>query len=854
MASTMLRGLSALAVTTSVLAISTPAYAQTVDEIIVTATKKEESLQDVSMSIAAFDVEALEVNRIEGLEDIAQFTPGLFSYPSAANSSGLRISLRGVGTFDPQLGLDSKVALYTDGVYMGKTVGLAFDSPDLARVEVLKGPQGTLYGRNAVAGAINLISAAPDPSDTYGSVEVEVGNYGALGLEGVLNFAMGDKAAARLSVQHDKRDGWVENTGLGEDWAGYDRFGIRGAFGIEFSPDVYFELAGDYNDAKSTPFFYQSVPVANPGALFAASVSGATFDRIEEWSAIGDVVEGSAVNKGVSAKLEYDYDENHSMKLVAAWRGLDSDRGVALNPMSNPLIVEGIINADLDQNPANGIFSINTALQAIPNVLALTPGPNVRPDYFQNIPRSPIGGLFQTPPGETSPTVDGHSQISLEATFNGSFGDGKIDYTAGLFYFDEETGTGRSSFNGIDAQDYLDMLAPAFGFVPAGLACGQLSQLPGLPAQFYSACSFGGVTAMDQATAGFLAGAASNALRGTLSQVRLSTGNILDIDTESYAAYGQFTYHVSDDLRLIGGLRYTDEQKVGVQQNVSPFFRDFTNLLGGPIAPQSAKVSFDSLDPQAIVEFDVNDDVMIYASYSQAFRSGGFNASASLPAVPPATVGNDFIFQPEEITAYEAGFKSTLGDGRVQLNAAGFYYDIPNEQITVGINPLISTQRAIVNVETEVWGAEADLTAALTDEWTFRGSMSWVDGDPGFPVNPVSGAIVPRDQLQGSPELSYSASMNYDGTLENGMRLFGNVSYSHKDEVEATPFLFFGERDLVDARVGVGLKNGARIAFWGQNLFDETYTIDAIGFETFVNRVMVYGTPRTYGVTLGYDF
>jgi len=874
--------IAALTATTSLLAFSTPAFAQ-IDEIIVTATKKEETLQDVSMSIAAFDTKLLDEFRIEGLDDVAQFTPGLYTYPAAANSNGLRISLRGVGTFDPQLGLDNKVAVYTDGVYLGKVVGLAFDSPDLERIEVLKGPQGTLYGRNAVAGAINLIPKRPDPSGTSGVLEGDIGNYGAVGVKGAVNLPLSDTVAVRVSAVSNQRDGWVENLGEGNDFAGYDRYGIRGAIGFQPSDDLYLEISGDYNDSNNEPHFYQSFDINTPTSLFANAIIGATDERIEEYDPSGIVGDGYAKNRGVALKAEYDFNANHSMKLTGAWRALDSERYVSLNPMANPQILEAILSSDV--NPAPGLQTINGFVSdSIVNLLAFTPGDQARADFADFVPRSPITGLFQSPDGEKSSTVDGHEQISLEATFNGSFMENKLEYTAGAFYFDEQTSTGVAGDNQGDAQDYLDVLAPAFGFAAPGNGCVILSGIA-LPTQFYANCGLvlpdstgmnipglivdpntpspgAGLNryiATNQASSGVLAGIYSGLLRDALREVRFSTGNFLSIDTQAFAAFGQFTYHVSDDIRLIGGLRYSDESKDGFQQNLSPFFRDTTDLLGNPILPQSGSQSFDSLDPQAIIEFDATEDLMLYASYSEAFRSGGFNASASQLPVAGADVGPDFLFAPENITAYEAGFKGRFAEGKLQLNAAGFYYDIPDQQVTVSIDPVISTKRAIVNVESEVYGFEADAVFAITDDFTWRGSMTYIDGeiDDIESPNPAIGTVT-RDGLQGSPKWSYNSTLAYDGEIGGNMRLFGNVNYSHKDRAETTPRLYLTDQNLVSARLGIGfdLAEGdeAYIALWGQNLLDDKYTVDALPFETFSKQVHVFGTPRTYGITAGYKF
>lgn len=867
MTSSKIKGLAALTITTSLMAMTAPAYAQ-LDEIVVTATKKEESLQDVSASIIAFDAEALENNRIEGLEDIAQYTPGLYSYPAAANSNGLRLSLRGIGTFDPQLGLDNKVAIYTDGVYLGKVVGLAFDSPDLARVEVLKGPQGTLYGRNAVAGAINLVSAAPDPSEFSGQVSVDYGNYNALGVTAGFNMPMGDTAAFRASGKFSARDGWVKNLGEGNDWAGYDRIGGRMAFLIEFSDKFDMTMAADYNKSTNEPYFYQAFNIGcgldnepavgcRPGssAVFGAAVQGATDDRIDEFTANGVVGDGFAENKGVSITTNWNFHENHSMRTTLAWRGLDSERYVQLNPQVNPAIVNVILNSNTVPNAQffGQNYSFNNVFARLPELLARV-GVQARADWDDFIPRDPVTGFYQSPDGERSPTVDGHSQISFETTSTGSFSDGKIDYTAGVYYFDESTATGRAGFNGGDAQDYLDLLAPGLGVGLPGLLCADAAA-GRIPLAF---CQVQGNPAPNAFVAGLAADGSANFLAGVLPEVRFATGNFLSVDTKAYAAYGQLTYHVNDDLRLIGGLRYSDETKKGFQQNLSPFFRDTIDLLGNPILPQSDKVSFDSLDPQAIIEYDVNDDLMVYASYSQAFRSGGFNASASLLPAAGETVGADFIFQPEEITSYEFGFKGDFGD-RFRLNAAAFIYDIPNEQVTVSIDPLISTKRAIVNSKTDIWGIEADATFAMTEDFTLSGNIAYINGETDDLVSPnPQVGVVTRESIQGTPELSYSVAANYDRTLSNGMGVFGTINYSYKDEVETTPFAYLTEQKLLSGRIGLSKEldsgNEISLALWGQNLTDDEYTIDTLPFGPLSSVVNVFGTPRTYGMTAAMKF
>jgi len=261
--------LASFVATTSALALSMPASAQdsaAAEEasgnsvIIVTAQKKSQDLQDVPISIAAFDVEALESNRLEGVEDLGRLVPGLYVTPNPADNNGVRINIRGIGTFDPQVGQDSRVALYVDGVYLGKTQGLAFDSPDLARIEVLKGPQGTLYGRNSVAGAINLISVKPNADAFSGKLNAEYGRFNHAKLSGAVNMPIGDIAGLRLSGSFKSQNGWVKNDGPGTDFGGGEQYGFRAAFGVDATPDLRFDSAAALNQVKKDSLFYQPSP------------------------------------------------------------------------------------------------------------------------------------------------------------------------------------------------------------------------------------------------------------------------------------------------------------------------------------------------------------------------------------------------------------------------------------------------------------------------------------------------------------------------------------------------------------------------------------------------------------------
>ncbi len=857
---------------TSVLGFSVPALAQTGGEqteddsgntvIVVTAQKREQNLQDVPIAISAFDTASLETNRIEGVEDLGKVAPGVYVTPNPADPNGVRINIRGIGTFDPQVGQDSRVALYVDGVYLGKTQGLAFDSPDLERVEILKGPQGTLYGRNSVAGAVNLISARPNADGWSGKVSAEYGRFNHLKFSGALNIPIGDVGGLRVSGLVSDRDGWVKNDGPGVDFGGGTKQSFRVAFGADLTPDVRFDIAADYNKTRSEPLFYQSIPgFANPDSFFAAAVATAP-GRQNRTTTPFTNEKGRLVTQGVSANLEWDYADNHSVKFTAAYREADSRRFSTLVPTANPLILQGILSADIIPNPpapggVPGVQSIRGLVAGSALAFQLAGRP-IRADFTNPFTGAfgPNTGLFLNQPGGAL-NLEGHEQLSFEATFNGKFADGAIEYTTGLYYYDEETGTDVNNVGNLDdVNSYLFVLAglsPALGspIITSALTAQELA--PTLNNPF-----------VPQATKDFLIQTqllpSVNTLTAIYGGARQSAANDLRISSEAFAIYGEVTWHVNDMLRLTGGLRWSDESKNGLGQPKSAFFLDNTDLLGNPILPNVGGFSFSKLNPSLVVEFDIHEDILYYASFKQSFRSGGFNQGAIGLRVPGQTFGPDFLFDREDINAYEFGMKADIFDNRLRINAAGFYYDISDLQTTVALNPIIATSRAVVNTDEKIWGAEVDVLFAVTDELSLFGTYSYVNGNAGDVTNPLTGIVEVRTELQGTPKNSYRVGFDFKTPVSDSIELFANASYSHKDSVLAIPqnALRLSNQNLVGGRIGINWEtNGGQeftLALWGENIFDDKYQIDSLPFETFAFRTQIFGQPASYGVTAGFKF
>ncbi len=894
MARAFWKPLSLLALSSSVMAISMPAHGQSLDEIVVTAQKKEQNLQDVPIAIAAFDLESIQTNRIEGLEDIGRVAPGVNVTPNSADVNGVQVNIRGIGILDPQVGQDSRVAIYQDGVYLGKTQGLALDLPDLARVEILKGPQGTLYGRNSVAGAVNLISQRPDPSGFSGTIEGELGNFSRGKVKGAINVPISEWAALRLSGIYSEQGGWVENNGPGADFGGSTKYGFRAALGLDLSETLELDVSADLNQVNNEPLFYQTFGEGAPP--FAASILPPTPGRQDQTTTTFDNEDGDLTTVGVTGVATWRPADNHELKATVAYREADSSRFVTLLPEVDLNVLNVTING-IPGNPA--VNGFNGVLAPLPGGL---PAGSLRPDFssaFTGDP--PEAGLFLSPPGGSTNLV--HDQFSAELTYTGSYLDDKLDITGGLFYYSENTGTGPVVINQNNANDYLFVLAglnaqvtggldqinafiPAtdptgaplfladgvtpftingfldeFDIAPSPFAPG-LQTLPAAgrgPIPIVS--TLGGLSQLPTLTPNEILllnetlAQLGPTVIGGLAGARQSASNTLDIDTQAFAIYGEGTFHFNDQFRLTAGLRLSIEDKDGVGQSFSPFFIDTTDLAGNPIESNISDFNDTVLNPTVVVEYDWNEDLLLYASFKQSYRAGGFNAAAVSARLPGETFGEDFNFGREDINAFEAGFKGTFGDGRFRLNAAGFFYDFTDVQTTVSTNPLIATQRAVVNTDQEVYGFEADALFAITEDFTLRGSYTFIDGEQDDVINPVTGAISPRGELQGTPENQFLVALDYNGDFE-GTELFANITFSHKDDLLRVPEngTRLTNQDLLSANFGILLDNDVRVSVWGQNLTDDEFTIDALPFETFAFPVQVFGTPRTYGVTVGYDF
>lgn len=320
--STVFVALVSLAATVSPVAIAQtspipekPASPIGLDEIIVTAQKRAESLQDTPIAIAALDTEALEKKRVTSLLEIASGVPNVQISPGTVGPTSVRIIIRGIGQLSNAVTLDAPVAVYQDGVYLGRTQGMGNELAELERVEVLRGPQGTLYGRNATAGAINFITKAPELGELNFNQKFTIGNLDEFRSRTAVNIPLGDDLAVGLAFVHAKRDGFIRNIGTGAPWFGaVNRNGFRAA--ALWSPSDAFEAryTFDYTKIKDTSNFAAVVPFLPPEA-----------ERPRTGSAyVEDFLPNSTSAQGHNLTLTYDLSDTVTVKSITGYRELDS--------------------------------------------------------------------------------------------------------------------------------------------------------------------------------------------------------------------------------------------------------------------------------------------------------------------------------------------------------------------------------------------------------------------------------------------------------------------------------------------------------------------------------------------------
>jgi iron complex outermembrane receptor protein len=770
---TMLAGASALAI-----CAAQPVFAQgaaasdgatgstggAVDEVVVTAQKRVEKISDVPLSIATATGDELARRGITDPTQLEQLAPG-FSFQKS--SYGVPVfSLRGVGFYDTTQGVTPAVAVYVDQIALPYSAMTRGASLDVERVEVLKGPQGTLFGQNSTGGAVNYIAAKPTEALAYGA-NLEYGRFNAVNAEGYVSGPIADNLTARLSLRVERQDDWqysyTRNAHLG------DRKYVAGRLLVDWRPTsaALLELGltawrdtSDTQQPQVLQLAFQTVDprAANPPAILALTNYPLAPDnaRAADWDIGRDF---SQDNRFYQATLHADVQISDGVKLTS--------------------LSSFIHYHTLSLTDADGTNYTSLAIQ---------------PDA----------------------TMEDFSQ---EVRLSGDTPGGRVKWMIGANYN--------------HAKVYEDQLT---------YTGGTSHILLGIP---------------------FLATVLVNHQK---------------IDTE--AVFGSVSLGLTNQVTFEGSARYTWEKRdfvgcirdAGDGSLAAVFGLLATIISGSPkiILPGQCvtldqtftptlvhdTLKEDNLSWRGSLNWEPSEELLLYASLSKGYKAGNFS---TIPGLTPEQF--DPLRQ-ESILAYEAGFKATLLERTLQLNAAAFYYDYTDKQLLGSIqNPVFGTLPGSVAIpKSRVQGWEADVTWRPIEALRITGGVSYVDSrierDPPLPVDPygvvrsfVGEAFpyTPKWQATVDAEYRFPVRDSLTGYV-GGTFTYRSSSFSNFGE---NPFFVLQSRSLLDLRAGVEAESGRwRVQVFGRNVTNQVYSIQTSRLTDTVLRFT--GMPVTYGIQFSF--
>ncbi len=721
------------------------AHAQ-LEEVVVTAQKRSQDLQDVSAAVTSINADDLKTSQINNIEDLQVLVPGL-TFGNDFNFA--KIFVRGVGMSSSFAGIDPSVALHVDGAVISQAAAQFASLFDLERVEFLRGPQGTLYGRNATGGSINLITAKPtDEFEGYGKFTLGGSDLNIIA-EGAVSGPLSDTVRGRLAFWKQKRDGFGIHTGTGQDIDDANKLGIRAHLEWDIADNINnlftIENFDEDENSRAVKFIRASFPTTGNPGLFAIGLPDV---YPNSRNAGGDFVPVATLDTtSFTNTLSWDLSDEWAFKSI-------TNRRKFSNVLVQDFDVSDTDNSGWPDEPGT---TSTTQRQSIDNI-----------------------------------------QFSEELQF--VYEGDRLSGIVGMYYFTDD----------------IDSLV-LIGKDP--------------------------VNAPDR--------------------VRVYVG--ANMDVKAYAAFTNFNYRFTDQLSGKFGLRYSNEERsVESLFGVDSPAPTVNAAVFDPIKNTSKK--FSDVSPELGVEYRTEDDSLLYATYSEGFKSGTANLGERTPSV----------VDPETIKNYEFGYKTTSADNTLQTNIALFAYEVSDAQFDrtfpIPVPPFFSARLENAAV-TDGKGIELETRWAPDQHWTVDFNATWYDisfdeflsldplnedlfGAASTSVQPVSLA---GNSPRNTPDWTYNVKVSYDHNLANGgsLRWGGNVAAKGKQYYTEfnNPVMAADAYTIVDANVLYTAPDERFTAnFWVKNLTDEMVLSGAFAISTSRTITGTYLPPRQYGVTLGYTF
>lgn len=784
-------------------AAAPPADADVLDKVVVTAQGREQELKDVPIAVTVIDATVIDQLAATNLGDLDGFIPGLEM--SSSSITQPRYSIRGISTGDFGVGTDSAAGVYIDGVYAARSGGAMLAFNDIERIEVLKGPQGTLFGRNTAAGAVSIITRKPG-KESEGQASIRVGSDGLLGLYGLYNLPVTDSSALRVSFASNESDGWLKDDATGKMLNNENNWATKIAWRTTFGNGTVLDLSWDHEEVDQLARPVIGIVPLNPYP-YPANYPADPDTYLDPFTApvYNDVVGNreSRVFNGVTLQLYHGF-EWASMTYSAAFRGFET----------------------LNREDEDGTNRINLYLDTA--------------------------------------NVEDNSSYYQEIKFNGV--SGAVDWVAGASWYSEKAEQ-SSVVNA--TTDSIDTL-------------------------YYNLIGFPLFSALEQTLIGY--GVPASVLGETWSEPMHNTG-----DFTAGAVFGDAIWHVNDRLNLTFGIRYTRDQKTfswlngpreapGLDNTLaflaSPLASNFLQLFYAQldtIDPQlkylytsdvifnyaafpgvegqkiTKKKTWSDISPRLVVDYRLNDEVMLWGSYTNGYKAGGFNS-----------VEINSQFENEDVDNLEIGMKGAWDDLGLSVNTSVFHYVYNDKQsIRLDNNNASGVPQYLVDSsDEEALGWDLQVLWQATDGLGLMFSSQYIDQTYKKYINSDGDDL--SGQPTGLPVWSFAAGGRYVWNFGDASKLEVSLMHSYRDgnrcnsdsqnqgTCQVSPNFTVGEdQNRTDARIQwTAPEDRWAAGVYVKNAFDNQYIggVGGLTRDVFGTTHTTLSDPRQYGVEFRIKF
>ncbi|HEY7776171.1 MAG TPA: TonB-dependent receptor [Kineobactrum sp.] len=859
------------------------------EEVIVTAQKRAESIQDVPIAITAFDESALRDKQINGFADM-RFTAPNVSY-NKGNFTGNNFQIRGVGSNLVAASADSGVGVHINEVPLISPRLFETEYYDVEQVAVLRGPQGTLYGRNSTGGAANMITRPASIDVSEGNLEGQYGNYDHQKLNGAINIPVNDTFAMRFAGLWLDREGYTENLFNNSDVDGRDQYSVRASFRWLPTDSTQVDLMLSYFDEDSTRTRSQKTMCHNdPSGLLGCMPDKLDFDVPNPSSQLSNILASNAV-LGPLGAFTLGSNERpavpQDLRKVASERDpiYTADETLATLTIAQEMgdytvtFVGGYQDTSvLSQMDYQWSVSDPAAIPALLPFVAPTAAGTLFADGLW-----PISAPSPNSTGSVGGFIDSFSegleaydqsnqsseQLSAELRLQSDF-DGPLNFTVGGFWMD------------VDLDNQYWVFSSGFEYFAAVFPAAAL----GLDGLGWVGPQFNNET--------------------------------VDYNINSQAVFGELYYDITDTLKLTVGARYTIDEKSITDRAIlfnndpvtgTPVLQAFGADLPIPTATRNDKIEWKETTGRVVLDWSVSADTLAYVSYSRGYKGGGFNP----PFDPDDFPGQEADFKPEFVDAIEIGVKNTLLNNTLQANFSAFFYDYTDMQISKIVNRTSFNE----NTDAEIYGGEAELVFVPGSRWLLNANIAYLNStvkgfesvdtrDPtagrtdvtlikdlsnasncvamvspelfaqiagsqfsscgalaaaGLPVSGGISQDLDGNQLQNAPEWSVSLGGQYTFALQGDSELTLRLDYYWQDEMYSRLFNREIDRipswDIWNAQATyTSTDNRWYARAYVKNITDDDHLVGMYVTDPssglFTNVFSI--EPRTYGLALGYNF